>query len=467
MGTQLDIFSQMKDHLDEVNQSIQKDVLEILAQKLAYANSKIKDLVEPRSSNADTDSHQVTSFRKRDRAKYAVHKKSLEKAIDQVESWQRHSFNPMWFVAIKIQSRQFDRQLDSATENEHRQGKKMIQATMVVRNPLRDVNSVHIFLSPNRLESAQTTEIAFSTIKMVKVDSKWRLLDFVTNLSKNTVRELAVRLKSANPVTFGLLKCLGAVHHENSNHFSIIYATPNRMTDPETLRARIIAREATHSLSDRFQVAKQLAHAVFSIHTFGIVHKGIRPENIIIFHDSKSTLGSAFLLGFEKARWETDATRLTEVADWAQNLYRHPQRQGSRIEDRYIMQHDIYSLGVCLLEVGLWRSFVEYDSGHNPIMSGTFDFGAGTPDDPTHPELIKSFLLSLVSAELPGKMGTKYAAVVESCLTCLDLDNEDFGDESELQEDGVNIAVRFIEKVHEISTNRRSEISDSLRFLCN
>ena len=52
-------------------------------------------------------------------------------------------------------------------------------------------------------------------------------------------------------------------------------------------------------------------------------------------------------------------------------------------------------------------------------------------------------------------MGIKYARVVESCLTCLDLGNEDFGEESELQGDGVNVAVRYIEKVY-AHDNRRT-----------
>ena len=31
------------------------------------------------------------------------------------------------------------------------------------------------------------------------------------------------------------------------------------------------------------------------------------------------------------------------------------------------MQHDVYSLGVCLLEIGLWRSFVAYSSDSAPV----------------------------------------------------------------------------------------------------
>ena len=57
-------------------------------------------------------------------------------------------------------------------------------------------------------------------------------------------------------------------------------------------------------------------------------------------------------------------------------------------------------------------------------------------------------LLDLARERLPEKMGSKYSRVVETCLTCLDEGNEDFGDESEFQDgDGILVAVRYIEKV--------------------
>ena len=45
-------------------------------------------------------------------------------------------------------------------------------------------------------------------------------------------------------------------------------------------------------------------------------------------------------------------------------------------------------------------------------------------------------------------MGDTYTEVVINCLTCLDEDNEDFGNPEEFEdEDGVQIGVRYIEKV--------------------
>lgn len=447
MGRQLELFRQIGDQLGEQGQIVQTHILEILILKLNHADAKLKGLIKHQSLKPDSNIPRRKSLLKREKANYAIQKSSLDKAINEVESWQRLSFDPLWFATMKAQTQHFDKELYRSKESNQSQGNKMITATMAVRNPLRDIGSVAVFLPSEKLELAKTAEIAFSSVKSVQVDNKWRLLDSVSDVSKDIVRKLAVRLKKADPSTFGLLACLGAIHDKKNNKFSIIFRMLDSISEPKTLREKIMASETSHSLSDRFRLATQLARAVFSIHTFDMVHKSIRPENVLLFRDSDSTLGSAFLFGFERVRREEDYTGLTGDTDWAKNIYRHPQRQGSRIRDRYIMQHDIYSLGVCLLEIGLWSSFVEYTPNHIPTRSQTYDLCAESTNYFGHPELVKSCLLSLATKELPAKMSTKYAGIVESCLTCLDLGNEDFGEESELQEDGVIIAVRYIEKV--------------------
>lgn len=62
----------------------------------------------------------------------------------------------------------------------------------------------------------------------------------------------------------------------------------------------------------------------------------------------------------------------------------------------------------------------------------------------------KGHLMNLAKTRLPLCMGDKCAAVIVTCLTCLDTYNEDFtgGEEVNLQdEDGILIGARFIEKV--------------------
>ncbi|KAH7114516.1 hypothetical protein B0J13DRAFT_630840 [Dactylonectria estremocensis] len=116
--------------------------------------------------------------------------------------------------------------------------------------------------------------------------------------------------------------------------------------------------------------------------------------------------------------------------------------------DYYVMQHDIYSLGVCLLEIGLWESLVTYDPDGAAQPSTALSL-AKDRSQLKSPNILKEHLVTLSRSNmLRAKMGTKYSEVVETCLTCLDEDNLDFGDEREFQdEDGVAVGVRYIEKV--------------------
>lgn len=62
---------------------------------------------------------------------------------------------------------------------------------------------------------------------------------------------------------------------------------------------------------------------------------------------------------------------------------------------------------------------------------------------------IKRELVALAEAQLPKRMGRVYTGVVLSCLTCLDPNNQGFGDEDSFtDEDGILVGVRYIEKVN-------------------
>jgi hypothetical protein len=53
------------------------------------------------------------------------------------------------------------------------------------------------------------------------------------------------------------------------------------------------------------------------------------------------------------------------------------------------MQHDIYSLGVVLLEIGLWESFISYPLQSSPSPS---PFPSLSPSDNTKPEPVSNSL---------------------------------------------------------------------------
>jgi hypothetical protein len=131
------------------------------------------------------------------------------------------------------------------------------------------------------------------------------------------------------------------------------------------------------------------------------------------------------------------------------------------------MQHDIYSLGVCLLEIGLWDSFVLPDAENGcPTLAPTLDLSKYPPTTRQREKayMLKGELVRMAKQRLPNKMGSKYTEVVVSCLMCLDGGDNDFGHESEfLDEDGILVGVRYIEKVSHHSFRYRGSATDENR----
>lgn len=79
------------------------------------------------------------------------------------------------------------------------------------------------------------------------------------------------------------------------------------------------------------------------------------------------------------------------------------------------MQNDICSLGAYLLEIGLWKSFVEHSEANFYRMpSKILNLKS------LHPEIyhlvgIKNRFLAVAEEHLPQSMGTKYTDVVKTC----------------------------------------------------
>ena len=129
------------------------------------------------------------------------------------------------------------------------------------------------------------------------------------------------------------------------------------------------------------------------------------------------------------------------------------------------MQHDIYSLGVCLLEIGLWDSFVRPGADGCCSISPRLNISEHLTKKRQNDRAngIKGELIDMARKNLPNKMGTRYAEVVISCLSCLDRDNS-FGHKDELLDnDGILVGVRYIEKV-EYHGDYVSSSTDDIRF---
>ncbi|KAA6410790.1 MAG: hypothetical protein FRX48_05100 [Lasallia pustulata] len=290
----------------------------------------------------------------------------LYKAVAELEEWRKR-FDPSWLLIARIANGDIDRQL-TANSNGPSNATSLLKS---IRDTLReDANpeesgpSIFLNDTADKLDPILIPHCS-ALLSFDRDEGTSAIIDTTTYPPRSdmTVATLHVRnvariLSKSDPWTFGLLACRGAIKIWDSSgqisQFELVFDVPSGLQNPASLRSRLLSQPKI-SLDNRLHLAKSLARSVMFVHTSGFVHKNIWPETVVIFEKQGSELGFPFLVGFERFRPAAAGSKLLGDADWARNLYRHPKRQGVLPEDLYIMQHDIYSLGVCLLEIGSGR----------------------------------------------------------------------------------------------------------------
>ena len=141
-----------------------------------------------------------------------------------------------------------------------------------------------------------------------------------------------------------------------------------------------------------------------------------------------------FLADWRLVRKSSKASTFLREKDWWRRLYQHPSRHLIHIQQDYTMYHDIYSLGVCMIEILLWQSLLDkpdgQEPGPSPLLKTVVDeviAGLGVPQTPGATGLasldgdtIQDILIKIASTHLPPAVGTKLTALVVNCLKCLE-----------------------------------------------
>ncbi|KAL3443986.1 hypothetical protein BJX65DRAFT_311294 [Aspergillus insuetus] len=492
MEVQLRALTALWDKLHPPLQALYHDVLTSLGTKLMSAFESFQV----------TQGHSNAASTMRQKLKVVYLKRQLTQTVADMEEWQK-KFDPSWYLITRIANPDVDKRLDHvkarvplpAATSSTRLAKMRASINQISSQSMED-GGQSIFKEA-AVVADEMTRIKGTTAYLTryKGDGRRILLDPAnlagqtsTATAKVDIRDLARLLLHIDPATFNLLRCDGVVElpisqgTQKQTQFHLLFEIPDGLSSPRTLRT-LLEDTPKVSLSDRFQLAKQLARSVTFVHAAGFVHKNIRPETVFVFDEinsatnSKSrrkSLGFSFLIGFERVRKAEGRTDKFGDLEWAKNLYRHPFRQGLQPEDVFEMRHDIYSLGVCLLEIALWKSFVrastcmtdegEGEKGDEPRhdtlpMPGGENISWSELDiftdlaDENHRRgalAIKSKLVALAKDSLPSLVGERYTSVVLACICCLDEDSEDnsFRYDKNLEDtDGIIVGVRYIENV--------------------
>ena len=513
--TQLSESERLVPNMSERHQIAHQEIIEIVQSKLQSANMKLSRLVQYSRGESGYYSTKEKLIAMKQRANFGANENDLNEAVLSLEKWQQ-IFDPTWFLTIAIAGPAIDHRLMATTNHS--------QTSTSSGNPAGPITLAKQFLKARRSDDGEPLEelsrrglrpgsvrkIPLSVVSIAERAGKKEtfILDPITTASRPSAemalrdtRDFARLLRHTDPQTSGLLKCkarlkivnegsspdatITATTKDESLSLSFVFRVPSCFSDVQSLRWRLLHPPQVEygSLSERFELANQLVRAVSYVHAYGFVHKNIRPESILLLGNDSHTADmstadtgtetprppeTAVLVGFEELRNAGGRTRHSGDEDWEKNLYRHPLRQTKHPQAKYEMRHDIYSIGVCLLEIGLWESFVVYDEKNSKPRESDFllealtrycssvDFESKMDDDDDEkgetraggdPEVIKGFLIELARGMLRQKMGTRFSEVVETCLTCLDADNEDFDDDGVESSEGVAVGIQYIQKV--------------------
>ncbi|KAF2823759.1 hypothetical protein CC86DRAFT_59731 [Ophiobolus disseminans] len=467
---QLNDFQRDRQKMEDEHREVYEQTLHIFQSKLDLVISRLKDVtaMEPTSTQ---DSAMIAKYKPK-KAKYAFKKESLDRALDELLLWQKTA-DQSWYLLRKMTNPSTITQSSEPNPETTSDSTTDTRTSQVHGNGSTTGTLSHhgLTLGSAALTGMNTNTIPFCDgIQLAAKDfSNGRQTTYILNAMpcesqsnlrsiKTNTRDLAAKLQLNEPHTFGLLSCKGFIDDTKPSKpgrdasLTLVFRNPPDSHDPRSLRDLLLNTTAPFSTSLRLDIARDLAKAVGYVHTFNFVHKNIRPETVLVFDLGDGNSKSTFLVGFDNFRRDLGYTQQRGDDAPNRNLYRHASRQGANPSEYYEMQHDIYSLGVCLLEIGLWGSFVDYNASNG---ARTLSLNLGIPDttvEAQYPKFLfeagKDHLLSLTRLILPGSMGDKYAAIVETCLTCLDPDNVDFGDEREFEDkEGIRVGARYIEKV--------------------
>lgn len=189
---------------------------------------------------------------------------------------------------------------------------------------------------------------------------------------------------AATSAGFRALSCIGFFHDPAHSSFNLVYSYPprtsgswDRVCSLVELLGRNLLKDKTKTIinvEDRMRLAFDLATVVYKFHKVGWLHKNVSSYNVILFmangkphatgflQHSDFTLvdlSSPYLIGFSHSRPSSTSeysTKMTEKLSSKLRAYHHPKYADiDNIYQSYKPEYDYYSLGLILLEIGLWK----------------------------------------------------------------------------------------------------------------
>lgn len=258
----------------------------------------------------------------------------------------------------------------------------------------------------------------------VEVWLEWKMVE---NITKDSLQEkesklrtavLAEMLHSSKPPYLYAPDCVGYIDDfERNNRYGWIFIMPvgsANDTAIKTLHSILGQDHYKPTLAQRISLAWKLASSLLYLHAVNWLHKGVHSGNVIFSFDGDTfNVEKPVLSGFDYSRPESNKTTSRSL-DPKWDSYRWPGIQNEAPKATNSRKtHDIYSLGLVLLEIAHWKPL------HEIMCLKTW------PAPPSQNSSIRTWLLGEKRyppfkknplSELRNIAGDKYWKAVSRCL---------------------------------------------------
>ncbi|KAF5566223.1 het-s domain-containing protein [Fusarium phyllophilum] len=269
----------------------------------------------------------------------------------------------------------------------------------------------------------------------------------IKEASQNQIHDLALLLHSEKkPQEFRTLECIAMVDMPVAEEEDAQYGLVFKLEEGQQVFTllELLSREGStpKSLTERLKLVKLLSKTLLFLHLGSWLHKGIRSDNVLFLSCNISSvdLGAAYIGGFDYSRLFRE-TRLTQNAgdNRFQNLYRHPDHQGLPVQENgesadrppFSYNADLYSLGVVLVEIGLWSPIIKLLDAR------------GSRDEE---KSVQETILDMIP-KVRMRMGGAFADAASACLRS-EFETGDAGESESVQEAFYLSVVRLLERCY-------------------
>ncbi|KAI1444833.1 hypothetical protein F5Y02DRAFT_427421 [Annulohypoxylon stygium] len=337
-------------------------------------------------------------------------------------------------------------------------------------------NDLTLKISPSEIlrinRTTYVAQVSYTEPGHTRVYQVGALVEEISYSTKNqtddetdkAIQTLASKLKLALP-HWNIPRLIGYEKNRNKNGTcctELIFERPKPELEIVSLSELYRYGTPEPALNLRLRLCSQITIAVLQAYMIGLSHTSIRPQNLFVSpnadKDGYIDQASLILSGWVNAQLiEGITTNGISEPTVSQIIYQHPNRQPqeSMAKEGYNIGYDIYSMGVCMLELLVWdplvragdtqigapesrlsdayqHEFKRLGYADNLDLSSNEDFS-----NEAYIKLVTSLytrkasevqntLISMTKTYVPKRAGNRMANLIHQCLTCLDPESGPF-----------------------------------------